>query len=152
MLKNPHLALRLARFGFRDGWLYYRDEKGLFRFRALPRLDSEHLQAKDGWRSMDRVLRDDLIHKFWFDLHRHRGVWLLPCGDRVYMAVFIGRRNGATSTHRMRRLLLFGDNPRVSLFMDIRMWRASGRKVEIVLFLRSRKPARSGSERTFAMR
>ena len=60
MKTNSDLA-RLPRFGFRDGWLYFRRKKGLFRFRGWPRLEAEYRSAGEEWCKMDVVQRDKLV-------------------------------------------------------------------------------------------
>jgi hypothetical protein len=84
MRTNFHLA-RLPRFGFRDGWLYFRNHVGLYRFRGWPQLHAEYLQGPSSWHQIDVTLRDHLSGEFW--CNRPKGTdkdelrALVPDGD-----------------------------------------------------------------------
>lgn len=71
---------RLPRFGFREGRLYFRSGKVLFRFRGWPQLEAEYLHAGKEWHSMGVSLRDNMVGRFCTVHRPHTGLALMPDG------------------------------------------------------------------------
>jgi hypothetical protein len=82
-MKTNSARARLPRFGFRNGWLYFRSGKVLFRFRGWPQLAAEYRSKEEQWREMDLALRDRLVGLFCSDYRTRSDLALIPEGDAL---------------------------------------------------------------------
>jgi len=67
MQKHSNLVPRLPRFGFRNGWLYLVNKRGLFRFQGWPRFKAESSNEQGDWTAIDVALRDKVVRQFFQD-------------------------------------------------------------------------------------